>query len=156
MTSLFGFGRTKPGWSIGDPAPVLQATNQDGVIVDLSAAYARGPVLIYFYLRANTPVCTSHACRFRDGFEQLHENGVQIYGVSGDPKDRLRDFKTRQHLPFDLLTDPAGEIASAFRVPSFFGFAARRAFLVREGKIAWCGHASDSTAIFRLLESQPR
>lgn len=154
MTSLFGFGRTECDFSIGDPAPVLQAVNQDGAIVDLGAAYRRGPVLIYFYLRANTPVCTAHACRFRDGFDRLGESGVQIFGVSCDRAERLHAFKARHHLPFDLLADSQGKIAESFHVPSFLGFPARRAFLVREGKIAWTGRASDSSEIFDFLESQ--
>ena len=155
MTSLFGRKANKPSLQIGARAPALQVMNQDRAIVDLGSAYQRGPVLIYFYLRAGTPVCTAHACRFRDGFDQLQESGVQIFGVSSDPAKRLHAFKARHHLPFDLLADPKGEIAAAFHVPSFFGFPARRAFLIRDGAITWKGRAADSPAIFEHLRERP-
>lgn len=151
MISLLGRRAGKSSLQIGERAPALQVMNQDRVIVDLGSAYQRGPVLIYFYLRAGTPVCTAHACRFRDGFDQLHQSGVQIFGVSGDPTKRLQAFKARHHLPFDLLADPKGEIAAAFHVPSFFGFPARRAFLIRDGAIVWKGRAADSPAILDRL-----
>ena len=155
MISLLGRVAGKPSLQIGERAPVLQVVNQDGAIVDIASAYQRGPVVIYFYLRAGTPVCTAHACRFRDGFDQLQESGVQIFGVSSDPAERLHAFKARHHLPFDLLADTKGEIAAAFHVPSFFGFPARRAFLIRDGAIVWKGHAADSPAIFDHLRERP-
>ena len=148
MFELFG---NKTSFHVGDGAPVIQAVDQNGVMVDLSEAYARGPVLIYFYLRAGTPVCTAHACRFRDGLDQLDEHDIQIFGVSRDALDRLQKFKAKQRLSFQLLADPKGEIAAAFGVPSFFGFPARRAFLIRNGVLDWKGHASESSAIFRLI-----
>ncbi len=136
---------------MGERAPALKAVDQDGVMVDLGKAYARGPVPIYFYLRTGTPVCSAHACRFRDGLDQLDEHDIQIFGVSRDAPDRLQKFKAKQRLPFQLLADPEGEIAAAFGVPSFFGFPARRAFLIRNGVLDWKGHASESSAIFRLI-----
>lgn len=155
MTALFGRKANKPSLQIRARAPALQVMNQDRVIVDLGSVYQRGPVLIYFYLRAGTPVCTAHACRFRDGFDQLQESGVQIFGVSSDPAERLQAFKARHHLPFDLLADAKGEIAAAFHVASFFGFPARRAFLIRNGLISWKGRAADSPAIFDHLRERP-
>ena len=151
MKSLSELFIQKKSLQIGDRAPSLTAVDQDGLTIDLIAAYARGPVLLYFYLRPSTPVCTAHACRFRDGFLRLDESDIQIFGVSGDTSGRLQKFKEKYQLPFRLLADPEGKIAAAFGVPTFLGFPARRAFLIRDGIFAWQGNASESSEVFRLL-----
>ncbi len=151
MRSLSELFTQEKSLQIGDRAPSLTAVDQEGVPVDLGLAYARGPVLVYFYLRASTPVCTAHACRFRDEFSRLDESDIQIFGVSGDTSGRLQKFKEKYQLPFRLLADPEGEIAAAFGVPTFLGFPARRAFLIRDGAVAWQGNAAQSSEVFRLL-----
>lgn len=152
MNSLLAFFGKDAGLAVGEPAPRVHALTQDGTAVDLADLYARGPVFLYFYLRAGTPVCTHQACRLRDGFEGLRGAGVQIVGVSGDPPARLRRFAEKYRLPFRLLADPEGEITRAFRVPVFLGFPARMAFLIRDGRIAWRGRAGDEIA--HLLTSR--
>ena len=50
-------------------APVLQTTDQDGQPVDLAKLYEQGPVVVYFYPRADTPGCTAQACSLRDSYQ---------------------------------------------------------------------------------------
>lgn len=151
MSTLSALVTHRKSLQIGDRAPSLISVDQEGVPVDLDLAYSRGPVLVYFYLRASTPICTAHACRFRDGFSRLDESDIQIFGVSGDTSGRLRKFKEKYQLPFRLIADPEGKIAAAFGVPTFLGFPARRAFLIRDGAVAWQGNAAQSSEVFRLL-----
>ena len=136
------------GLSLGDPAPVLLATDQDGATVDLAAEYARGPVYFYFFVRASTPVCTLHSCRLRDASEEARARGIEVFGVSGDPPERLKKFAVRRRLPFRLLSDADGAIARGFGVPRLLGFRLRDAFLVQAGRIVWKGHAGDSPKLF--------
>ena len=131
------------GLAIGTPAPDVDAVDQDGAVVNLRDAYQRGPVLLFFYLRAGTPVCTIHACRYRDSFAEMPEKNLQIFGVSSDPPERLRKFREKRGLPYRLLSDSDGKIAAAFRVRSLFGFPERRAFLIRDGRIEWERRAGD-------------
>lgn len=39
---------------IGQPAPAVQAKNQDGQVVDLGALYGRQPVVVFFYPKSFT------------------------------------------------------------------------------------------------------
>ena len=136
---------TKSHWlAEGSPAPTLEAVDQNGAIVSLGDAYAKSPVLVYFYLRSGTPLCTMQACRLRDSFAQLHQRNIQLFGVSSDPPERLKKFEVRHDLPFRLLSDSEGRIAKAFGVTSFLGLPARRAFLILDGMIRWEGHASEA------------
>ncbi|MGA7393166.1 MAG: redoxin domain-containing protein [Terrimicrobiaceae bacterium] len=137
----------KAHWLVeGSRAPALTAIDQNGAVVQLSDYYAKGPVLVYFFFRSGTPVCTVHACRLRDGLLQLRERNVEIFGVSTESPERLKRFETRHRLPFRLLADSDGRIANAFGVNSFLGLPARRAFLVVDGLVSWEGHASEAAA----------
>lgn len=143
MVSILDFFWGEHGLPLGEIAPALAAIDQFGSTVKLAAEYTRGPVLIYFYVRADTPICTAHACRMRDRFELLRRNGIQVIGVSGDSPARLERFAEKHRLPFRLLADADGAIAAGFEVPTLFGITARDAYLVRHGRIAWKGRASD-------------
>lgn len=69
---------------------------------------------IFFYPRAFTPGCTTEACDFRDRHELFSSNGYTIIGVSPDLPEKLARFKDKYSLPFDLLSDPDHELASAW------------------------------------------
>lgn len=121
------------------------------MVVDLAEAYARSVVLIYFYFRPGTPICTIHACRLRDSFPELGRRNIEVFGISPDHPARLKQFETRHGLPFRLLSDSDGRIARAFGVSSRFGLPARRAFLVRDGIVFWGGPASSVARQARKL-----
>jgi peroxiredoxin Q/BCP len=79
-----------------------------------SADYEGARLALYFYPKAFTPGCTTEACDFRDRYELFLESSVQILGVSPDPPEKLAKFRDEHHLPFDLLSDPDHEIATAY------------------------------------------
>lgn len=79
-----------------------------------SDEFAGSKLVIYFYPRAFTPGCTTESCDFRDRHDVFAERGYQILGVSPDPPDKLDEFRDEYELPFDLLSDPDHDVASAF------------------------------------------
>ncbi len=106
--------------------------------MDLSAVYAAGPTLIYFFPKADTPGCTAQACNLRDSFESLSDSGLQVIGVSTDGVEAQAAFKEKYSLPFTLIADSDKKLVEAFGVPTRMGsFAARQSFLIVEGKIVW-------------------
>lgn len=123
--------------AVGAKAPAVSALDQGGNTVKLAEVYAKGTVLVFFYPRANTPGCTAQACSLRDAFEVLADKGVQVIGVSTDSVERQKAFKKEHHLPYTLLADTEGEVCKAFGVPTRATFAARQAFLIKDGHIIW-------------------
>ncbi|MFC3478850.1 thioredoxin-dependent thiol peroxidase [Halobacterium litoreum] len=99
--------------SEGDDAPDFELPNQDGEPVALSD-YDDEYVVVYFYPRADTPGCTTEACSFRDRWSDYEEHGVTVLGVSDDSVEDLAAFKSKYDLPFDLLSDAGGEVATAY------------------------------------------
>jgi peroxiredoxin Q/BCP len=97
----------------GDPAPDFDLPNQDGDAVTL-ADFDGQHVVVYFYPRADTPGCTTEACSFRDAWQDYEAAAVAVVGISDDPVDDLAAFADKYDLPFDLLSDEDGAVASAY------------------------------------------
>lgn len=126
-------------------APTPAAVDQNGAPVSLANLYKKGPVLVYFYPKADTPGCTAQACSLRDSYETLTDAGLSVVGVSTDDQAAQRAFQEKYQLPFLLVSDPEQAVLKAFGVSSTAGYANREAFLVKDGKIVW-HDSSASTA----------
>ena len=98
---------------VGEKAPAFELPNQDGDPVSL-AAFAGERVVVYFYPRANTEGCTKEACGFRDSWDAFTGQGIRVLGISDDPVEDLKPFHTDYDLPFDLLSDEDGEVATRY------------------------------------------
>ena len=139
---IFSFASADP-LAVGAVAPALSATNDEGKITSLAELVKKGPVLVYFYPKADTPGCTAQACNLRDHFEELTKAGITVVGVSTDNPAKQAAFKAKYKLPFTLLADEKEEIAKAFGVPVRLGFTSRQSFLLKDGKVIW--HDSSAT-----------
>jgi len=97
----------------GDAAPAFTLTDQDGKRVSL-ADFRGGPVLVYFYPRADTPGCTVQACSIRDTKRELAKAGLRAVGISPDVPDDQKRFDAKFTLGFPLLSDPDHRVAEAY------------------------------------------
>jgi len=99
----------------GAEAPEFALVDQDGREVTRSGL--RGtPIVLFFYPEAMTPGCTTEACDFRDSLGPLQAAGYEVFGVSRDLPEKLREFRARDHLTFDLLSDPERAAHEAYGV----------------------------------------
>ncbi len=122
----------------GEPIPAITLRDQDGKPFSLHDMKGK-PMVIYFYPKDNTKVCTAQACGFRDQYEDFHEVGAEVIGISGDSVESHRKVANNRKLPFILLSDPQKEALKAFKVPSMlFGLIPGRVTFVidRQGKVA--------------------
>lgn len=121
---------------IGDPAPLFTAPTDAG---DLSLASLRGrKVILYFYPKDSTPGCTTEAKGFRDLHESIAAKGAVVLGVSKDTVKKHQSFKTKECLPFTLVSDTGTicEDYAVWREKSLYGRKymgiARVTFLIGE------------------------
>lgn len=131
--------------AVGAPAPDVSAVDQNGAPVVLKDVFAKGPTLVYFYPKADTPGCTKQACSIRDDWEALKAKGIQVLGVSGDKPEAQKKFEEKHKLPFTLIADPDGKVAAGFGVTFIAGFAKRVSFLVKDGKVVWTMPSASTT-----------
>jgi thioredoxin-dependent peroxiredoxin len=128
--------------AVGTPAPAFERVDQRGVLLRLDDLLRRGPVVLYFYPRDFTPICTREACSFRDAYEDLDTRRVTIVGVSVDDDETHRRFAARHQLPFSLLADPDKTLSRAYDVLGSFWPTTRRVTYVidPEGQIRGVFH----------------
>lgn len=98
---------------VGDRAPEFSLPDTNGNIVTLSSLKG-SRVVLYFYPRDNTPGCTKEACGFRDNYAQFQAKNTLIFGVSTDDAKAHQKFTQKFNLPFPLLTDTDGQVATAY------------------------------------------
>jgi thioredoxin-dependent peroxiredoxin len=121
---------------VGDDAPALTLTLQDGKTVSLQSLKGQ-QVVVYFYPKDDTPGCTVEAQGIRDDWEAFQKAGIHVFGVSMQDAASHTAFIEKHKLPFDLVVDADRSVAKAFGVPVSGGqFAARHTFLIgQDGKI---------------------
>lgn len=74
----------------------------------------------------------------RDAFEELKGKKVTVFGLSTDTPETQKKFQEKNKLPYDLISDPNGELASKLGIPLMVKkFTARRAMLFKDGKLVW-------------------
>ena len=128
-----------PILKIGDDAPTFALPDSQGNQVNLTD-YKGKWLVLYFYPKDDTPGCTSEACHFRDDFKFLESLGAKVVGVSIDDSFSHKKFAEKYNLPFPLLSDSSGEIASRYGALNNFlviKLAKRYTYLINpQGKIA--------------------
>lgn len=113
-------------------APDFTLIDQDGRSVRLYDILKTNKVVLYFYPRNNTPNCTTEATTFRDYYEEFENLGAAIVGISGDSTASHHEFCMQHDLPFFLLSDPSGKVASLFGVKKLLLVIPRRQSFVIE------------------------
>ena len=73
-------------------------------------------LVIYFYPKDSTPVCTTEGQNFRDNFETFKKLNTEIIGVSRESIKSHENFKSKQSFQFELLSDPDEKVCKAFDV----------------------------------------
>jgi thioredoxin-dependent peroxiredoxin len=140
---------------IGDTLP--SATVQDSTGASVSLADLKGPFVLYFYPKADTPGCTNEAKDFTALAADFAKIGCGVYGMSKDKPAKLAKFAAKYDLSVTLLSDEASDaceqmgtwVEKSMYGKSYMGIE-RATFLVgKNGKVAsvWrkvkvAGHAA--------------
>jgi peroxiredoxin Q/BCP len=106
---------------VGDDAPELMLSTHTGEQITLADYRGKRAVVVFFYPKDGTPVCTKEACAFRDAYEDFVEAGAVVIGISGDSAARHQAFASNHRLPFVLVSDKDGKARRAFGVPKSMG-----------------------------------
>ena len=121
----------------GMTAPDFELPDADGKPVRLNQYRGVNAVVVYFYPKDDTGVCTKQACSFRDDFAQFRNAGAVILGISDDSGESHAAFTAKYKLPFTLLSDKGGRVRKLFGVNRVFGVLPGRVTFVidREGVV---------------------
>lgn len=107
---------------VGQRAPEFAGLTGEGKRLALGDFRGKQPVVLYFYPKDNTRVCTKEACGFRDHAAELAAAGAAVIGVSMDSPDAHQRFSAGQRLNFPLLSDRDATICKAYGVARLGGW----------------------------------
>jgi peroxiredoxin Q/BCP len=95
------------------PDFTLPATSDQ--TLSLSALQGK-KVVLYFYPKDSTPGCTTESQQFRDLNPEFLSAGTIVLGISRDSVKSHENFRAKQALPFDLVSDPDETACTLFGV----------------------------------------
>lgn len=121
----------------GTPLPHLSLPCTSGEPCDV-ASLGVAPRVFFFYPRTGVPGqppklgfagetwesipgargCTPQSCAFRDLYKEFQLLGVNITGVSTNTTEHQREFKRREHIPFEFLSDASLHLTNALNLPT--------------------------------------
>lgn len=125
----------------GMPAPAVTLPQSGGGTVTL--ADIKGPVVLYFYPKDDTPGCTKEAIGFTKHLEGFAASGATVLGISKDTVAKHDKFIAKHDLKIALLSDADGDVCERFGTwvekqmygKTYMGIE-RATFLIADGKIA--------------------
>ena len=99
---------------IGDRAPDFDVPLAGGSRIRLGDVLARGPLVLFFYPKANTPGCTREAIDFSRLAEHFVTSGTTVLGVSSDSVKAQDSFRDKHDLTIPLLSDATHDMLEAY------------------------------------------
>jgi thioredoxin-dependent peroxiredoxin len=128
---------------VGEQAPefevVARQAGKDRAL-SLRSILAERNLVLYFYPRDFTTVCTREACGFQGAYAQLVSGDAEVVGVSVDDAETHDRFAREHHIEFPLVSDPKRDLARRYGATSLLrdalGVTARLTYVIgRSGRI---------------------
>lgn len=124
---------------VGADAPDFVLKTSKGEDFRLSDVQGLLRVMLIFYPKDFTPVCTDQLIQVRKNITHLRRAGIEPVGVNSDDAESHEKFRDAHGLNFELLVDENGEVASRYGAVKPEGEGILRSVVVvgRNGKIIY-------------------
>jgi len=99
----------------GEQAPDFSLPDADMETVSL-ASYKGKNVVLFFYPKAGTPCCTLEATDFSDHEADFGQHNCVVFGVSRDDCLKHAEFRDKEGIGVELLSDEEGEVCRQYGV----------------------------------------
>jgi peroxiredoxin Q/BCP len=100
----------------GERAPDFTLYDHTGRPRTLSALLSDGPVVLFFFPIASSPICTAQACHFRDLSDEFARVRAQRVGISTNTVDKQAHFARQRSFDYPLLSDEDDVVSELFGV----------------------------------------
>ena len=124
--------------AVGSVAPDFTLPSTSGSDVALSGLRGRNVLLAFFPL-AFTGVCTTELCAFTEDFGVFRDASTEVLPISVDSIPTLREFKAKERISVDLLSDFKREVSRLYGTLLEDRFHSNRAYILidRDGIVRW-------------------
>lgn len=126
---------------IGDVVENFQLKDQDGNVFDLYKNLDKD-VLLVFYPKDNTPICTKQLVDYSLNKSELQKYGIKIIGINIDGIDSHNNFCTNNKIDFPVLSDNEKKISKQFDALHLLGRNKRKLVLIDKNKIIKFEHST--------------
>lgn len=99
---------------IGDTAPEFQLTDQNENIVSLEQFKDKKNVVLFFYPKDFTMICTAEVCAFRDSYEKFKNADTEVIGISSDDILSHKKFSDEHNVSFSILSDTDNSVRKKY------------------------------------------
>jgi peroxiredoxin len=125
--------------TVGTAAPDFTLNSTSGQPVTLSQFKGTSRVLLAFFPLAFTGVCTAEMCAFTEDYDSFAAAGVTVLPISVDSVPTLKEFKAKNNLSVDLLSDFKREASRAYGTLLEETFFSNRAYFLvdSDGIVRW-------------------
>jgi thioredoxin-dependent peroxiredoxin len=110
---------------VGDLAPDFELKSHTGKTITLSSYLGKKKVILFFYVKDNTPGCTAEVKGFKDNYQGISEK-YELIGINQDSEESHRNFSEKNQLPFKLLSDPGKNVCSLYGAKGALGMYTKR------------------------------
>lgn len=118
--------------------PNFLLEDQNGKIFDVREFVGKKILVIYFYPKDESAVCTKEACAFRDSYADYIDAGAMVVGINSGTVESHKAFAQHHRLPFTLLSDPGNRVLKLFGIKNVLFLTGRETFVIDlKGNIAF-------------------
>jgi peroxiredoxin len=123
---------------VGSVAPDFTLPSTSGSDVTLSRLRGK-KVLLAFFPLAFTRVCTAEMCSFSEDYGAFRDANTEVLPISVDSIPTLREFKAKERISVDLLSDFKREVSRRYGTLLEDRFHSTRAYILidRDGVVRW-------------------
>ncbi|MEA3451048.1 MAG: peroxiredoxin [Bacteroidota bacterium] len=123
--------------NLGQKIPEFEIKDTNGNAISEKILKGKN-VVIFFYPKDGSPICTTEACSFRDNYDEFKKYNCEVIGISSDSEKSHKKFAKNHNLEFPMVSDSNKKLQKLFEVKSsFLGIiGGRETFLIdSEGTI---------------------
>ena len=139
---------------IGEAAPDFELYSQVGEKIKLTSYFGKKKVILFFYVKDNTPGCTAEVKGITDTYPKISDK-YEIIGINHDSVQSHKKFCQKLDVPFRILSDPDKKIATLYGAKGALGmYTKRMTFLIGlDGKIENITHGMGASPHTEFVKS---
>jgi peroxiredoxin Q/BCP len=123
---------------VGDSVPVFSLRDQHDSLFNINDYTGKKILVIFFYPKDESSICTKEACSFRDYYGDFTKAGAMVIGINSGTVESHRNFINNHQLPYSILSDPGNKVLKLFGVKKKFFISGRETFVIdKAGKIVF-------------------
>jgi len=146
--------------AVGSAAPDFTLPSTSGTEVTLSKLRGKNVLLAFFPL-AFTRVCTTEMGSFSEDYDAFRDANTEVLPISVDSIPTLKEFKAKERISVDLLSDFKREVSRRYGTLLEDRFHSNRAYVLidRDGIVRWSfaegstGQRRENTELLERIRS---